>query len=275
MVTLGTATVVTFGTPQLVGAATPQLDLVNQTFNVPADGTLSLTVAIPDGVVVDPNAFTVEVTALRTVDTREAVAQVIDGELPADVDTVELVPLQVPRPQTDQMRLTVPIEVDTKTDAALRLSRPGLYPLQVQVRDGDVVLAELVTFVHRVPTEEEGSEDAMPVAMAITTEAPVTLDNDARVVIDRRTRDELETLADLLEASEIPLGVRIPPSVLTTLADGGTDDAALAARLSAAMAEDDLVSAPILPLDVSAAAAADQESLYTQWLRDGEDAWPR
>ena len=51
-----------------------------------------------------------------------------------------------------------------------------------------------------------------------------------------------------------------------------TDDSALAVRLSDAMVSDDLVSAPILPLDVSAAAAANEASLYTQWLRDGEDA---
>ena len=158
------------------------------------------------------------------------------------------------------MRITVPIEVDTRTDDALRMSPPGPVPRAGAVRDGDVVLAELVTFVHRVPTADEGLEDAMPVAMAITTEEPVTLDADARVVIDDPHRDELTALADVLEASTIPLGVRIPPSVLTTLADGSPDDGALAGRLSDAMAADDLVSAPILPLDVSAAAAANEQA---------------
>ena len=32
-----------------------------------------------------------------------------------------------------------------------------------------------------------------------------------------------------------------------------------------------MLSSPRLPLDASQAAAAGQQSLYTQWLRDGED----
>ncbi len=269
---VNTIGVTALATPRAVAAAAPELGLVDQTFNVAADGTLTMTVALPKGVSVAPAGFTVTVSAHSTIDTREQVSQVIGGELPDTVDTVELLPLQVPRPTPDQMKLSVPIEVDRRTDAALRMSRPGLYPVHVQVLEGDVVRAELITFVHRVPTADEGADDPMPVAMAITSEQPVVLDDTARVVIDTAARDELTALAELLQASKIPIAVRIPPSVLTTLADGSTDDAALAVRLSNALTDDDLVSAPILPLDVSAVASADRESLYTQWLRDGEDA---
>ncbi len=263
------------GVPTQLGvahAAAPTLGLVEQTFNVQAEGILDMTVALPAGVTVPANDFSVSVAALRTVETREAVANTIDGELPDAVDSVELLPLAVPRPAAEQLRLLVPTEVTTRTSAALRMSTPGLYPVHVEVIVADAVVAELITFVHRVPTEDEGQEAAMPVAMAVATQQPVTLDDDAQVVIDDATRDELTALAGVLEASAIPLAVRVPPSVLTALANGGTDDAALAQRLSDAMADDDLVSAPILPLDVSAAAAAERSALYTQWLRDGEDA---
>lgn len=269
---MSTIGVTALSTATPAAADGPELDLVDQTFNVTADGVLTLTVALPKGVSVVPDGFRVTMSAHSTVDTREQVAEVIDGELPDTVDTVELLPLQVPRPQPDQMKLSVPIEVDRRTDAALRLSRPGVYPVDVQVLEGDEVRAQLVTFVHRLPTADEGADDPMPVAMAISTEQPVVLDDSAEVVIDSATRDELTTLAELLEASDVPIAVRIPPSVLTALADGSADDAALAVRLSNALVDDDLVSAPVLPLDVSAAASADREPLYTQWLRDGEDA---
>ncbi len=264
--------VTAFQAPAVLHAQSAQLGLVEQTFNVPADGTLQLTVTLPRGVVLPADGFTVQVTSLRPVDTREQVANAIDGVLPPEVDTVELLPLAVPRPEPDQLRLTVPIEVTSKTDGALQMSRPAVYPVHVKLLEGDLLLAELITFVHRIPTADEGLEDAMPVAMAITTVEPVVLDDDARLVIDDDTRTELTTLATVLEASAIPLAVRIPPSVLTTLADGGDADAELARRLSNAMADDDLVSSPILPLDVSLAAAAEKPALYTQWLRDGEDS---
>ena len=269
---LASLSVTVLATPAVLHAQAPQLGLVAQTFNVAADDTLSFTLSLPKGVVLPAEGFSVEVTALRPVDTREQVAAAIDGDLPDGVDTVELLPLGIPRPKPDQLQVAVPIEVDTKTAPALQLSRPGVYPVHVSVLEGDLLVAELITFVHRVPTDDEGPEDAMPVAMAISTGQPVVLDDAARLVVDDATRTELTALADLLEASAIPLAVRIPPSVLTTLTDGDPADAELARRLSDAMTDDDLISAPILPLDVSLAAAADQAALYTQWLRDGEDS---
>ncbi len=258
--------------PSTLHALAPQLGLVAQTFNVPVDGTLAFTVRLPKGVSLSPKDFTIAITALQPVDERQQVANVIDGELPSEIDSVELLPLAVPRPAPDQLRIQVPVETATTTDEALQMSVPGIYPVHLEVREGDLLLAELTTFVHRVPSEEEGVEDPMPVAMAITTGQPVVLDDGARVVVDDDTRAELAALADLFDASAIPLSVRIPPSVLTTLADGTTEDAALTRRLSDALADDDLISSPILPLDVSLAAAADQEQRYTQWLRDGEDS---
>jgi hypothetical protein len=152
------------------------------------------------------------------------------------------------------------------------MSQPGLYPLLVELSVGGEVLAELTTFVHRLPTDDEVPEDPMPVAMAVTTSSAVTLDGAGRVVVDAAATLELTQLADLLESSALPIGVRVPPAVLAALPDLGGDGAALAERLSEAMQRNDLLSSPILPLDASQAAAVDQQPLYTQWLRDGEDS---
>jgi hypothetical protein len=152
------------------------------------------------------------------------------------------------------------------------MSRPGLYPLLVELSVGGEVLAELTTFVHRLPTADEVPEDPMPVALAVTTTTPVALDDSGRVAVDDTNLRELTDLADLLEGSAVPIGVRVPPGLLAALPDLGGDGAALAERLSQAMQRNDLLSSPIMPLDASQAAAVDQQALYTQWLRDGEDS---
>lgn len=258
--------------PMVVSAAAPEFELLSQTFNVAADGTIVMTVRLPAGVTPPTGDFRVLVTALRPVEQRDDVAAAIAGDLPGEIDTVELLPLALPRPAADQLQITVPIEVTTRTKPALQMSRPAVYPVFVQLEQDGEPTAELLTFVHRVPSDIEEADDPIPVAMAVATTEPVTMDDDARVVVDRDALRELEELTALLEASAIPIAVRVDASLLTAVADGSTAGAELVERFNAAMERHDLLSSPILPLDVSQAAAAGQTNLFTQWLRDGEDA---
>lgn len=258
-------------TRYVADAAAPTFGLVQQTFNVPAEGTLRLRVSLPKGVAL-PVDFTIAVTAFRPVATRNEVADAVNGVVGSSIDTVTLLPLAVPRPATGQLQVDVPTEITTKTKPALQLSAPGVYPLAVELREGKEVLAELHTFVHRVPGDAETAEDPLLVAVAMSTEAPVSLDDRAKVQIDDATVTELTTLAEVLEQSKVSVAVRIPPAVLTALADTGAEGAALSDRLSTALDRHELLSSPALPLDPSLAAGADQGSVYTQWLRDGEDA---
>ena len=252
-------------------AAAPEFVLVAQSFNVPADGVITMTLGLPAGVAPPTGDFRVLVTALRPVETRDDVAEAIAGDLPGEIDTVELLPLAVPQPP-GQLQLTVPIEVTSRTKPALQMSRPAVYPVHVQLEQDGELAAELLTFVNRVPNDLEGADDPLPLAFAVTTVEPVTMDDDARVVVDQDAVDEIEQLTTLLEDSPVPLAVSVAPSVLATIADRDADGADLVERFDTAMERHDLLSSPILPLDVSLAAAADQSNLYTQWLRDGEDA---
>lgn len=258
-------------TATTVSAAAPEFELLAQSFNVPADGTITMTLGLPDGVAPPTGDFRVLVTALRPIETRDDVADAIDGDFPSEIDTVELLPLAVPQPP-GQLQIIVPIEVTSRTKPALQMSRPAVYPVHVQLEQDGELAAELLTFVNRVPSDLEGLDDPLPVAFAVTTVEPVTMDDDARVVVDRAAIDEVEQLTALLEESAVPLAVSVAPSVLATIADRDATGADLVERFDTAMERHDLLSSPILPLDVSLAAAADQSSLYTQWLRDGEDA---
>jgi hypothetical protein len=252
-------------------AAAGVLGLVSESFNVAAKGSLLLTASLPADVTIgDPASFTVVVTAYRHVDTRVAVADAIAGRLPRGVDSVDLAGETVIKGR--QLQLKVPLEIDTRTREALQLTQAGVYPLTVELIQGGNVLADLLTFVHRLPTNDEPPEDALQVAMAVSAPMDVTVDDNIDVTLDPATLTSLGRLADVLEASSVPMSVRMPPAIIAALAEGGTKAAALGARLSAAAQPHDLLSSPELPLDVSLAAAAGQQELYTQWLRDGEDS---
>lgn len=264
--------------PAPVWASAPQFGVIRQSFNLEADGRFRIVLTLPKGVEPTPTGFVVRVTASAAVTTREDVADAVAGELPDDVDAVELPPLAVPRPERGQMVIEVPVEVGDDTPTGLRLQEPGVHPVRVELIEGEDVTGEVQTFVNRLPTgDEDGADglDGMPVAMAVATTTPVVLDDDVEVTLDAPARRELLALADLLEASAVPLSVRVPPAQLTALAGGTADDRALAERLRPLLSEQEVLSAPVLPLDVSLAAEAGQDALYTQWLRDGEDALAR
>lgn len=255
--------------------AAGQLTLVSQDFNVVADGILRFVVEFPADVQVAalPNA-TMVVTAYRAISTREAVTDALEGTLPRSADSVDLPLALLPRTATNAVQGVVQLESTTRTPENLQLSQPGLYPLTLEVRDGNEIVAELITFVSLLPTPDSSasSSDDLRVALAMRTTTPVRLDGAGDVIIDEEVVAELTHLADLLEAIEptdVPATIRVPPAWLAALA--ANDQVELADRLRASLAQHELLSAPRLPLDASQAAGAGQQALYTEWLRDGDD----
>lgn len=258
-------------------ALATRIGLVSQNpLDLSADGTVTLVLDLPTlspplDIATYAEALVV-VTAYRPVVTRLEVAEAQQGTLTRGGDTVELPLAAVPSVAAGQLTVTVPTETTARTAEALQLPEAGLYPLLIEVINGEEVLAELTTFVHRLPTEDEPTLAPLPVAIAMTTTSPVVLDGDPlEVQLDDDTVAELSQLADLLEASDYPVAVRVPPALLLAVADLGSEGEALAQRLAAGLARNEMLSSPRLPLDPSVAASADVDPLYTQWLRDGED----
>jgi len=254
-------------------ALAPRMGLISQApYGVAADGSVEFVLSLPTSIV--PAALpaaTLVVTAYRAVTTRAGITEAQGGVLPRSVDSVDLPLAALPRPTADQIVATVPLETSTRTAPALQLAQPGLYPVVLELRNAGSVVAELLTFVHRLPSATDDPEVALPVAMAMTTTSPVVLDDNGAVVIDDGVVAELTQLADLLDSSPMPVAVRVPPALLIATAQNGEAGAALAQRLADGLARNEVLSVPRYPLDPSLAAASAQQNIYTQWLRDGED----
>jgi hypothetical protein len=253
-------------------AADVQFGLVSQQFDVDPAGVFVADLSLPDGIApADLTTATLVVTAYGRVTDRAGVTDALSGELSRVVDSVQLPLAGMPSNATADIEVVVPIETTTRTPQALQLTRAGLYPIVIELTVDGEVFADLTTFLHRIPAAGEAAERPLQVAVAMSTTSPVVLDDATDPVIDEASMAELAHLADVLEASPLPIAVRVPPAVVAGLGFGGPSGSDLAARLMAALDGDDLLSSPLLPLDPSAAAAAGQQSLYTQWLRDGED----
>jgi hypothetical protein len=261
-------------TPAAPAHAAPptRLRMIDQSagFNVSADGTLAFVVEAPSDVRIDELLDAdVIVTAYAQITTRaEVVAVADDGVLPRAIDTVDLPLASIARPTPQQLLVVVPSESATRTEPALQLPRAGLYPLVIDIRAAGEVVAEVVTFVHRLPDPADEPLAALNVAVAVGTTAPVTLDTTGAPSIGTAGDAEMAALADVLDAAGIPLTVRIEPQALVAVQ---RDDPDLGDRLVASLAAHDVLAAPRLPLDPSAIVAAGQEATYTDWLREGED----
>lgn len=260
------------------GARAPvALQLIAQPdFTIAPGAPLDLTVEVPALVGIDalldaPEASSrvdVVVTAYTAVVKREDVWLAVTGVLPRPVDSLDVPIDAVGRPSSGELSLSVPTSVDRSKDA-LQLGAAGVYPVVVDVRVDGQVTAELITFVNRGPGPDDAPLSPLPITLGMGIDTPIVLDDDGNVLVTDDTIAQLTELADALEASAMPATVQLPPRLLSAVRNV---DPALVDRLVQALADSDVTAAPTLPLDPSAAAAAGQTGLYTQWLRDGEDA---
>ena len=169
------------------------------------------------------------------------------------------------RSSANSVQGVVLLESATRTPEKLQLSLPGLYPVTLEVRDGNEVIADLITFVNRVPGPEdvasnEAAGNDLRVAIAMHPTTPVRLNGLGEVVVDEAVIAELTHLADLLDIllpTDVPATIGVPPAWLAALAANGQTE--LAGRLAVGLARHELLSAPRLPLDAS--QAADRKSV--------------
>lgn len=254
-----------------------RLGVRSQQFDLTPTGVFVAVVDVPDSIGPEQIATsTLAVTAYNRLTDRAAVTAAVQGALPRSLDTVDLPTALLPSTSDGGLQVVVPIETTTRTRDLLQLPRAGLYPVTIEVIVDGEVLADVLTFVHRLPDDRVDPDTELPVALVARTVEPLRLDDDADVVVDDAAVAELDRLADLLDTSPAPLTFGVEPSLLDTLTRiGGDTDAeggeSSIDRLRTAIDDDVLLAAPAWPLDPSAAAAVGLSARYTQWVRQGDD----
>ena len=202
---------------------------------------------------VDPNVF-------RTIG--EAVDGVVIDARPLltlnDDGTVDLV-------------LDIETDVVESIETRLKLDRPGIYPLRVQLLlvddDAEDLIATAGTVVQRVAGAIDSGVDTPPpidlAVITVTPGPPPDADESTLEIARARLDDAIELAAN----TDAPVTLEVPPTLIAEEAD--TPEGA--ERLAVSLADDELVALPLVPLDVSSAVAAGQAEAYTRLLGAGED----
>ena len=254
-------------------ASDDALQLISQNFNIPADGALTATVALPtDLKSTDLSKALFAITVEQRVEKREDLKGIIDRTLSRRDDTVVISPVCCTSLEPNQYTFSIPLEIAEVLPGALSIPRAGLYPVTIVVQRDGRILSTVLTFINRLPAaDEQPDDDPMSIALAIGTHSTVHLDSKGTTSLDdRSTIDEMTGLADTLDALDVnkfPSTVQIAPEVLNGLQ---VLDPTLFDRLISSLQRHQVLAEPAWPLDSSAAAAAGQGLLFQSWLRDGQ-----
>ena len=172
---------------------------------------------------------------------------------------------------------TINLQLDIGTDVAdsvetrLKLERPGLYPLQIQLLFGDPDTKQVIVTAGTVIQRLAGAADvdvevAPPIDLSV-----VSVTSDSAPDADEPTRElartRLDRAIELAATVTAPVTLELAPTLIAEVA--ATPEGS--ARLVTALENDELVALPIVPLDVSSAVAAGQADAYTRLLSAGED----
>ncbi|HSL74268.1 MAG TPA: DUF6049 family protein [Ilumatobacteraceae bacterium] len=197
---------------------------------------------------VDPDAFRSVVDGLAISDLRDRATLADDGSI--------------------RFTLEVGTDVVNSVEERLKLERPGIHPLRVQLLVGDPaddnVIATAGTVVQRLAGADDS--EAPPVDLSVVTVVPATRPDADDAEVDA-ARDAFEAAVDLAAALNAPVTIEVPPPLVADAAATPQGAAALADALT----DDELVALPLFPLDVSSAVAAGRADVFTGLVNAGED----
>ena len=240
-------------------SASAAITLVRQDLAIAPAAPLTISFHSPQPL---PVGSSVVLTAYQRVRTRAELSAAIAGTLARSVDAVDVEQGSIVTDADNNTTITIPTETTTRTSGALQLAQRGLYPILIDVRSGSDVVAELTTFVDRTAGPDDEAWGTLNVAVGASITAPPAIPG-TKTPLEPAVTQQLADLAAFPKT--VPLSIAISPEVLER-ADSATRDS-----LRQVFDGNLTLSQPRIPLDPSAAAAAGQESLFTQWLREGEN----
>lgn len=235
--------------PSPAEATVRGIRVTTQSLLVPADGSFVVEVAI-DGEPADVDDLELAVTVF------DRVLEEVDVAAPPTraASRLEPVPLTELIPsQPGHYRLEIPVRSSDSFDdlPRVRLPDPGVYPITIELRSSDGVVAATRTNLIRLPAETSDQIEPLPVATVL----PV-------VPAEGITVADAERL--LAAHADIPLTVVLGEGVTSQL----QTDPTLTQAFVEALGDRPLIATPNVDLDPSALAAINQTDLYAQAVAD-------
>jgi hypothetical protein len=275
--TLATALVaagVVFGGGTVASAADPpRLTLVGQDLVVAPGGTASFTFTVT-GTVPDDTEIVIEAYG-RLQSPRADLRRLVAGK--TRYRDVGFVATSLSRLTPEGPgRYTVPLPTVTAADQRVvggnaLLPDQGMYPVTVELRADNVPLAQIATSIVRA--DAAGISPApLDVALVVPLDGAVTLQPDGSTVIATADRTRLQTVTAALAAVSTPVTVVPRPDLVDGLARSGLPgDAELRAALGTAIAGRQVLAAPYVAIDPTAAVRGGLGDELTKQLTEGED----
>lgn len=286
LTTLGSATV------DQVSAQTPpaaNLRVVDQTVVVPAEEGAPITFVLDidpaEAFVDEPGAegWVVTVRARDPVVDRFAFDRVLRGELTPVYDYVE-VPLEIgPVPaeadssaRARRAEVVVAVELETRTAEALRLTDPGVYPVELVLADPEGrARARVLTFVERQPAAgDPASSERLALSLVAAVDGGPAHGPRGSIAVPDAVRAQLLRLLAVLEnAPDVPVTAALRPELVMAMARSGSPiDDELLDRLRAVTDSLEVLATTYVRVDPSAAERVGLTGVFTEQLRLGEDA---
>lgn len=254
-------------------AVTPiDVRLVAQNFNVLAGTQFRFTVGVPDVAVRNQleqdTTTTLRITAFAPVITREQVRSITAGAEPVgQLAFADLQLIQLARTETNNY--TAFLSTTARTNS-LRLTKDGVYPIQISFVQNGQPVSKLTTFVNFFNSTIETAR--LPIAIASTITTPLALAPSGTIAISDTTRKQLSDLAQSLEGGAAPLSVQVSPEILDGLVRSTQPvDIDLLARLQTAFANHDLLRAPFVPFNPSSAQRTSRVNDFQRLSKLGDE----
>ncbi|MEY3641953.1 MAG: hypothetical protein RLZZ199_1758, partial [Actinomycetota bacterium] len=247
-------------------AATATVAITQQGFTVIGDSSWRVVVAV-DGALSDK--LNLDVVSHRRVNTRGELGEVINGRMPETLDRLRFGVADIPRNSAGRLVVSVPTAANTSAPENLLFGSSGVYPITIELRAGEELLASTSTFVHRLEPDDavsatiEGTLQVMNVAAL--SSAPARTANGESVVSPQFTAQ----LADLVEA----YGDETAGAFVSLQADqAAVAGAAAFADLRKESARHTFAASTFVPLNAGAMAAVGMGEAFASQMRAGEDA---
>lgn len=180
------------------------------------------------------------------------------------IDVRPMITVDEDDPDTAILRLTVPTETGgTGLPDADRLEfrSTGLHPVVVELKVGDEAVAAHGTAIDRRDDDLALPATDLSLLTAIDDPGPGGTLAEIRADIDA-----VDRTADVAVEVDAPLTMSIPPNIGRIASETSTRN-----NLPEAFADDELISAPATPFDVSSAVAVDRIDAFANQLTFGED----